>query len=128
MTKLPERDLRNLVALSGLEVKAVPRLLGSLRVPNPKPGVSGMAFLDIGLRLDAPEVTARMISVIGKDRMIDLFAEALRAYLGACPAICRWVGRGDFAVDRIPETVSKANLLHACRTAGRLRAQCVRNS
>lgn len=128
MTKLPERDLKNLVVLSHLELKAVQRLLGSLRIPNPKLGTRGTDFLDIGLRMDSPDVTTRLVSTLGKEGMLAAFSEALRSYASACPSVCTWVGRGDFVVDKIPDTISKATLMHACRTAGRLRARCLRDA
>ena len=132
--RLTESEIRTVARQSGAGEKAVARLLGSLRIP-----VRGAAAeeaqdeksksrkeLDLGLRLQSAEVLAPLTVARGREELLNRLAKIVREYFCACPNICAWIGRGDYRADRLPEQITKGMLLHACRTAGRLRAKALR--
>ena len=125
MKLLSDTQIRDLAHRAGVPEKAVLRLLGSVRVElKNKPSSPDKSVYDIGLRLvakDSPEL--RALSNIS-----ELLAETLREYQLACPVVVGWVGRGDFDPSRVPERIGGGVLLHANRTAGRLRARVLRKS
>ena len=115
MSRLAEDDLLTLSREAGLPAPAVRRLLGSLKVGS----VSGGAvkFYDLGLRIPP--------DLLGGTATGDLVV-ILSQYAALCPNAVGWVARGDFDPRKIPEGLGTAKLLHACRTAGRLRAEFLR--
>lgn len=126
--RLNERDIRLIAAGAGVGEKAVSRLLGSLRVKLPRPSEDAESppaaqELELGLRLQSAEVLTGLLGSLGKDETLKRLEKATREYFSACPVICGWVGRGDFDAKAIPAQVTKALILHACRTAGRIRAK-----
>ena len=127
--RLAERDLKQLAAATGSNEKAIHRLLGSLRIKIPssnESALTGPREIDLGLRLQNGEVLSALFMARGKDATLQTFEEALRGYFSSCPTVCAWIGRGDFDPDAVPAHISKAGLLHACRSAGRLRAKVMR--
>lgn len=125
--RLPERELKKLALATGSNEKAVIRLLGSIRVHIHSENMTSTRQLDLGLRLQNPELLATLLTAIGKDETLLRLEQALRGYYNASPVICGWVGRGDFDPEHVPPHITKGNLLHACRTAGRLRAKALRS-
>lgn len=57
-----------------------------------------------------------------------LLVQAIDEYKRVCPAVFQWLQRGDFKPDHPPEHVTNAQIVHACRTAGRLRAKLLRHN
>ncbi len=47
-------------------------------------------------------------------------------YKRRCPAVFQWLCRGGFQPNKIPEEVNMAQLKHACRVVGNLRAELLR--
>jgi hypothetical protein len=74
--------------------------------------------LRIGLYLQSGEGLERVDSA----RLISLAEDAIRQYRRACPEVTNWLIKGDFNPSMIPLELPKAKLVHACRTAGRIRA------
>ncbi len=127
--RLAERELKQLAAATGSNEKAVMRLLGSLRIRIPAGnGASGGddREFDVGLRLHNNEVLSALFMARGKEATLQVIEEALRSYFSSSPAVCAWVGRGDFDPTVIPAHIARGSLLHACRTAGRVRAKVMR--
>lgn len=126
-----EREVKRIATTAGLGEKAVLRLAGSIKVsvlresaPSavPERAEDGMS-LELGLilnRLD--DGTGRGVGPYAEHCV----AKALREYMRCCPQVVGWVGRGDFDPKRLPDFATRAILLHACRTAGRLRSKVVR--
>ncbi len=122
-----------------LSERAILRLIGSVKVPrkvplslvsgqltygagpqDPGEEIGGEGASDLGLRLD------RVFQVgIGPETLRALVA-ALLEYKKCCPTVVSWVGRGDFRPRDVPQNIGRAVLLHASRTAGRLRARLMR--
>lgn len=137
---LREKDLAAISRLSEVAPKAIMRLVGALRVAS-RPqtvqssedstargggGLAAEAKLgrDIGLRLE--DLLRR--NTPARDELLAVLSEVFREYRNSCPKIVEWVGRGDFQAAKIPESVSPAAVLHASRTAGRLRAKLLRGA
>lgn len=137
---LSEKHLSRVARDAGIAPAAAHRLLGSVRVKVSRPPVrssepedagDGAAeraadpetkVLELGLRLDSAEF--RTWSLL--PAWHSLLTRALDEYRRACPVIFAWVSGGDFKPQRLPERAGGAVLQHACRTAGRLRAEVMR--
>lgn len=137
---ITQRDIQALSKRFSLSDKAVQRLLGSVIVELAAPLspedidealAAGTADESLGLRGERFDLGLRL----GKDNSMDLgkltkgledVAKALTEYRSVCPLIFAWVQAGDFDPKRIPERVTRGVLLHASRTAGRLRAKLMR--
>lgn len=135
MSKIPSKDVAKLAADSGLGVKAVDRLMGSIRIPIDKlhtPGArqqmatDALTHSEAGLQLDGPDVLAPLVMKLGQEQVLTVFADVLRQFGAQCAIFCTWVGRGDFNPERPPAELGPAALTHAARTAARLRAQALR--
>jgi hypothetical protein len=74
--------------------------------------------LRIGMHIQGGEGLERVDSA----KLIALAEDAIRQYRRACPEVANWVISGDFNPVKIPREINKAKLIHACRTAGRIRA------
>ena len=122
------KDIRELAKLAGLYEKGVKRMLGSLRVsldsfndlenqeaPDRQP-------LEIGLRLNSPE----LYYATGTEKTKSVLAATLSDYKNTCPQVVQWIGRGDFNPSKLPQNLGKGRLIHANRSAGRLRAEFMR--
>lgn len=125
--KLSTNLLRDLTKISGVGEKAVERLIGSIRVEAVRPMMgeieSTTKSLDIGLRLEA--LGNRLLGR-GDPALKQLVSDSLRSYQQTCPVVAAWVGRGDFNPEKLPAEITFARILHANRTAGRLRAAIMR--
>ena len=122
MKILNETEIRKVASAAGINEKAALRLLGSVRTPVVSPNGSEATY-ELGLRLSEPG----LLTKVGKSVLMDIMASTARAYAQACPIVIGWIGRGDFNPEKPPQEATKAKLLHACRTAGRLRAEAMRN-
>ena len=132
--QLNTSELKRVASSCGVNEKGVWRLLGSIKVYetvfrvregldlDPDNAGSFEKSWEIGLHLGG----ARSFLLADRDVIIRLVIKALRDYHNTCPKIVGWVGRGDFKPEKIPELVTKPNIVHACRTAGRLRAKVMR--
>ena len=127
---LNEKQLLKIGSAAGLGEKAVSRLIASQRISIPvesSDSAQSEKVLDIGLRIDNAALTELLLKGTGTEILCELLSDVLREYMSLCPVIVGWVGRGDYNPDKIPDSVNKARLLHACRTAGRLRAKVLRS-
>jgi hypothetical protein len=126
---ISEKELLQIAKEVGCAPKAIERLLGSLKVSlqAPAPPFDDSAAgeqpskppLDIGLRVPKLE---RKLSP-SEQRQI---AATLKEYRSQCPVVFGWICSGDFNVKKPPERLGPGEGLHACRTAGRLRAALLR--
>lgn len=130
VSRFSDKDLRLLAANTGVNVRAVERLLSSARVP--KPGgescteKTATSFYEIGFRFDAIEIYTALHLAHGKDGTIEHLSQALSDLSRCCPAVVTWIGRGDYSPEHPPTEVSRAALLYACRSVGRIRAKVLR--
>lgn len=123
---LSEKELQHIASKSALSPKACHRLLGSLRIgfvdlEKEKIEINQKVF-DIGLRLNISGILARIPS----SSRSDILSGLLREYVKNCPVVTGWVARGDFRPEKRPERIGKAEVQHACRQAGRIRARGLR--
>lgn len=121
-----EQQLRLIAKSIDCSPEAIKRLTGALPVTESCEWLQKdqhPQVLDIGLRLDSITYTSAQVKLIEEGLLA-----AISEYRRVCPSVFRWIVRGDFSVRRIPDDVTKASLLHACRTVGRLRARVFRIS
>ena len=99
------------------------RILGSTRVPvgNGSAAEASSKEYDSGLRRMARGKSTEELFVSENEIL-----ESCRSYSSVCSQVYGWLCRGDFSPKKIPDSLSKAKILHACRTAGRLRAEVLR--
>jgi hypothetical protein len=130
VSRFSDKDLRFLASRTGLTVRAVERLLGSARVPKPGrapvDATPSTSFYEIGFRFDALETYTAMHLAHGKEGTIGHLEQALTELTRCCPAVVSWIGKGDYSPAHPPVEVSRAALLYACRSVGRIRAQVLR--
>jgi hypothetical protein len=132
---LTAEELKKVASSSGVAGKALERLLRSTSTflydrggklaltPDPEGGATpSLRKLELGLCLEKVG-TAKAID---RAQLIIIVSQALRQYASTCPAVTAWLGRGDFDPRKFPAGLSVAFILHANRTAGRLRAGILR--
>ena len=117
----------DLARRSGLNQKAIERLLGSVRVPSGAPGAKDEVPFELGLGVVGILREQLLSRDPLPDQAIELLIKITKEYSGSCPAVFSWIGRGDFKPSRIPADLNRGRLQHACRTAGRLRARWIRS-
>ena len=120
MLRLNEKNTRKVANAAGINEKAVFRLTRSLKV-SVGDGENTKTY-ELGFTINEPYTIAKIQTEMG----LKILAKTLREYMQLCPMVISWVGRGDFKADTLPERLTRANLLHASRTAGRLKAELLR--
>ena len=136
---LSGHTVRIISAKTDLTEKAIAKIFGALRVgkknkekveappelteKGEKQTAEDKLGFEIGLRiqheLDFP--------ALPQETVCDIFVKLCSDYKRLCPHIVNWVQWGDFNPSKIPNHISKAHLLHASRTAGRLRSKILRS-
>ena len=111
--QLTHKELQNFCRDAALSEKAAERLLGSATV----------APYQLGLRLIGPELQLQS----PREVLLKGFAAAIKEYRNCCPRVTSWIARGDFDPTRLPSEVDQGQILHACRTASRIRAEFIRS-
>lgn len=128
---LTQVELKHAARELGISPKALSRLLGSMSIQSkaqylemgsePLNKVIHSQY-DIGLKLQ------KLDSSLLRDRA--KYVSAVRAtvlgYRSACPQVVNWLVSGAFNPQSPPDTIGRAQLTHAARTAGRLKAECIR--
>jgi hypothetical protein len=114
-----------LAQASGLNGKAVERILGSARVLVPRADAEPQQ-LELGFNLRSALGERLRVQKSLTPAEFSILAQRLREYSKCCPAAVSWIGRGDFDGKKVPELLTPAMLVHACRTAGRLRARVLK--
>lgn len=122
-----ELNILQIARTLSISKAATERLLDSTRIylleAEPEESeVDGPGY-ELGLRLLRRYLDAEVSPQITEDAAI----KALRDYAASCPAVYAWLCSGGFRADRIPETVKPGTIVHSCRTAGRIRAETIRN-
>lgn len=122
--RISAASLQEIARKTQISMKAVQLLLGSLKISTTasSPENERIINYDIGLRLLNTSVGSQLSESVLKQG----FSKLLDEYNRVCPSIVAWVCRGDFSVDKIPAQIKSETLLHASRTAGRLRASFIR--
>lgn len=119
-----ERELKNIAKRVGLGAPQVQKLLGSIKVP-----LTAMSEdehdqnLELGLNLFRIQPRGH-----GGHRLQELAERTIRDYHNRSPAVVGWILSGGFRADNVPGHIARASIIHACRTAGRLRAFFLRES
>ena len=123
MMRLTDKEAAALSKQTGLSPKALNRIISSCKVlVSSMDAESEPKSLELGLNLHEGA------SGISPQVAVSLLSPLLQEYRRTCPQALAWLGRGDFSPDRIPHEVSRGMIVHACRTAGRLRAQFFRKT
>ncbi len=121
---LPEAQVKEIAREVNISPAAVRRLLGTLSIPsagaNPE-SERPAPPLNLGLRLDQ----LRKEGIFTPYNTSEL-GRILVEYRTSCPAVFAWIVNGGFDPTKSPSTVTRGNLVHATRTAGRLRAKYLR--
>ncbi len=113
-----DEEIRRIAVQADLSERGVRRLLGSLRVLAEEPQSALRA--EIGLNLQPVAILEK-----ANPSCIEPIVGALREYRNSCPRVVEWVGRGDFS-EAQSSRFEKRVLLHAVRTASRIRAALLR--
>lgn len=120
MGDLSDDMVRAAAHTTGCSEKFVRRTLGSISIALSVEGSS--SNINIGLRLSRDSDGIR-----GEPFSVEEIAQALTDFRNSCPRVSTWIGSGAFDCARPPNDLDRGHLLHACRTAGRLRARVLRN-
>lgn len=120
--KLDETKIRQLAKLLDVSPAAVLRIAGSVTVAMEDGSEKPSRVFDLGLRLLSLDCATSHLPQLEEQLKL-----ALIEYRRTCPAIFLWMVRGDFHPKKLPTEIQQGKLLHACRTAGRLRARVLRN-
>ena len=129
--KIPQNGYAAVAVESGVSEKLVRRVVRSISVggrrADPLGGNRGEGDrpCQIGLRLIGGE-PVEVDSALAIDTTVTLLARTIREYNSCCPSVVQWVARGEFDPRRPPKELKSSHLLHATRTAGRLRAALLR--
>ncbi|MCB0318568.1 MAG: hypothetical protein KDD56_07410 [Bdellovibrionales bacterium] len=124
--ELTEKQLKDLAKETGLNNNGIKRLLGSITIvfkSQTEEGGVKEEKSDLGLRLNSKEIMLK----IQKNFDLNQISGLIIDYRNNCANIVNWIMRGDFNPKKIPDNLTKANFLHASRTAGRLRAKILRS-
>ena len=129
LVRLSEKQLKTISLGAGVNGKAALRLTNTLRIKIPKKNTDEEADalpqveeLELGIHIADGLLFSRLRTADG----IRYFTDIIRQYSNTCPIVVNWVGRGDFSDKKIPVHVNRGHLVHASRTAGRLRAELIR--
>jgi hypothetical protein len=120
MPLLSENQIRLVSARCSKSPTQLLRILGSIRVP-----LADDKNTELGLRLwkHEPQLPP------GSSQLIEPLLEALGGYESSCPLVFAWLCRAGFKEKAPrPAHITKALVLHAARTAGRLRAKFLRET
>jgi len=127
--RLSEKQLKTIALGAGVNGKAAERLTKSLRVSIPKKDLSGdpdalpaVEELEIGIQIADGLLFSRLKTPEG----LAHFTDTIKKYSNTCPIVVNWAGRGDFNSKKVPTQINRGHLVHASRTAGRLRAELIR--
>lgn len=133
---LNARELKEIARNHGISTKGLERLLSDTRVvikekqqldpdelikPGVEPEVRETRYL-LGLNLMRNAVSAG----VPRSALKAVAETAVQEYIHSCPQVTAWLVRGDFNPLEIPESLQRGKIIHACRTAGRIRASCLR--
>lgn len=129
--KLTEDEYRSIGRHAGVSEVVVRRLCRSQYVVVQKESEGGLdsgpqTRLQLGLRVEDGDSDLSEGPPIPKDDICREIARAVRSYMNSCPVVFQWIGRGDYNPLKVPGTIPLPHLIHAARTAGRLRSQLAR--
>lgn len=129
---IPRSLIQKTTERCGLGEHVVRRLLASLAVRVPvEPTEDGEMTdrkeqFEVGLRIDFEELLTSIASGGATAQAALLCGDALTEYRNACPQMIERLARDDFQPDNLWRELPKSTILHASRTAGRLRAALYR--
>ncbi len=117
-----EKELSKVASELDLNLPGLKRILGSVQVTRGTPPQQ----YEIGLRLIAGELSEPVLMLLRRSN--DLLKKAVSEYKSCCPRSVLWIARGDFDPnDQISEhSPNLADVKHACRSVGRIRAAILR--
>ncbi len=131
--KFTAKQYQQLARQTNISEQALRRILGSVPVEVLRPADPEQDLLDVdpsklserfnlGFRL----IVDTSLQIAPSAELVERTAACIAEYMRSCPLIYAWIISGGFDPSKIPERVSRANLLHASRTVGRLRAKLIR--
>ena len=128
--KLSSTDTHYLAKQAGLNPKGIERLISSQRVAiqqsnNSDQHTNHPTKYEIGLNL--PEIKLNPLALDrSSDSALSFVLEVIGEYSKTCPLVLGWLCSGGFDANKCPSSIDRGKLIHACRTAGRLRAKLLR--
>ncbi len=109
--------------LSEEEIVKMTESSNAARLPDASRNSSSERY-DIGLRFRRDNESSPMQGKLNSAQVV----AALKEYRSSCPIIFEWMQRGDFDAKKIPTSATRGLIMHASRTAGRLRAKILRTT
>ena len=129
---LPRSLITQTVAHSALADHAVRRLLLSISVPVPVVGEGvdesseNTERFQLGLNIELKDLLFDSSTESSMERVARLCAKGLDDYKASCPLIVDKIKRDEFRPEALASELSRGVILHASRTAGRIRASIYR--
>lgn len=129
--KLTPKAYTTIALSAGVGEKLVRRIVRSITIQcrqkssEQGEGSEGPGRREVGFRLLGGE-PIYVSADLSKDAIVTSIAIALKEYNACCPLVLQWIGRGDFDPRRPPKELQSSHILHATRTAGRVRASLLR--
>lgn len=126
--RLNERQIKEVASESGLSGALIKKITWNIRVQfvkNEDPDnfeERKVDFYELGLRITDPMLLTKLKSPSSLKEL----ALVIKTYANTCPIVINWITRGDFSAKKIPDNITKSHIIHAARTAGRLRAELIR--
>ena len=110
---------------SGVNQKGVERILASQRLFI-EVSANSEQVLELGFSI-LSNLRGRDLH-LGKPSafLVEIVGIAIHNYSNTCPQVVGWLASGAFRADQIPKDLPPIKFVHACRTAGRLRAKVMR--
>lgn len=129
------REFKEIARDCGVSDMAIQRLLADTRISviekerlSPEELINGVrpeqkkkSYL-VGLNL----LHGSVVAGVPRALLAKSASQAIQNYQYSCPLVVAWICRGDFNPALLPDHVSRSALIHACRTAGRIRATTLR--
>lgn len=133
--QLSNKHISSLARAVNVSERAIERLLGSVTADLAREvhvqDIDDLSSIDLkkieqfqlGLRLFVDQE----LPLIWSSATETLVQNSLQEYRTLCPVVFNWVCSGNFNSKNPPESATRGSVLHASRTASRLRAKVLRS-
>ena len=121
---MSERAIERLLGATSVEWKSLPdfdQMENFDQISNEVAVIKSVKF-QIGLRLYQDQEKPLRWSPF----LEQVLLAALREYRVTCPQVVGWMCSGAFDPKNLPDGITRGNILHASRTAARLRSRILR--
>ena len=133
--KFTEQQIRKVAKSAGVSELSLQRLMGSVMIEvlepileppepgEPRPEQKSTRY-NLGLRITRDVAANQYVS----EELIQALSSAISEYKNTCPAAYNWIIGGAFNPSKIPDNLDRGKIMHASRTASRLRAKLLREA